>query len=86
MYRPIAFKVTYTDETPVRVATCGGMDSEFSHMERMPYQEILIAPDMETAVFLWGKQNAYRAKKLEDIQWFELGEVSTNISIPFHIY
>jgi hypothetical protein len=79
MYHPKIFRVAYEDTTYHRRDTYGGMDSEPSHQTRDPKEEFIIAPDMETAQFLW----AHRSRAITsrtDIQWTEIGNVSLMIA------
>lgn len=75
MVYPHVFQVSYEDDHYHRVDTCGGMDSEYSHTTRENNTELVVAPDLETAKFLW----AHRCRGLKsrtNIKWETLGAVS----------
>lgn len=75
MYHPKVFRVSFEDDYHHRTPTCGGMDSEYSHTTREPRSDLVVAPDLETAQFLW--VNRCRAiTSRTNIQWEELGNVS----------
>lgn len=75
MYHPKIFRVSYEDDTHHRRSTFGGMDSEPSHTTRDPKQEWIVAPDMETAQFLWSHRGRGVSTRT-DVQWEEVGNVS----------
>ena len=78
MYYPKVFRVSYEDDTYHRRPTCGGMDSEPAGKTRDPKEELIVAPDMETAQFLWSHRSRAITSRT-DIQWEELGNVSLMI-------
>ncbi len=84
MIYPKVFKVLFEDDTYHRVSTCGGMDSEFSHITRDQNAEYVVAPDLETAQFLWNHKNR-GIKTRTDIKWKELGNVNILLANGFGI-
>jgi len=75
MIHPHIFRVSYVDDHHHRVDTCGGMDSEYSHTTRDRREEFVVAPDMETAQFLWNHQRR-GIKSMTDVEWSDVGQVS----------
>ena len=75
MIHPKVFRVTYEDDYHHRKSTCGGMDSEYSHTTREKMEEYVIAPDLDTAKFLWTHRSA-AINSRTNIAWEELGNVS----------
>lgn len=79
MIHPQAFRVSFQDDVHHRRPTCGGMDSEYSHSTRERHTEIVVAPDLETAKFLWTHRSRLITTRT-DIEWEELGPVTIVLS------
>jgi len=75
MVHPKVFKVSFVDDQHHRISTCGGLDSEFSHTTREPVCELVVAPDLETAQFLWSHRGRLITSR-SNIDWEEVGDVS----------
>lgn len=78
MYHPKVFRVIFHDNQHHRKDIMGGLDSEYSHTTREQFVEYVVAPDLETAQFLW----THRCRLIKtrcDIMWEELGYVSLMI-------
>jgi hypothetical protein len=85
MYHPTIFSVSFTDNHHHRVATCGGMDSEYSHTTRETFTEYVVASDLETAQFLWSHRGRNLTSRT-DIVWVELGPVTLMMTAGYGIY
>lgn len=74
------FRVDFVDDTYHRVATCGGMDSEFSHKTRDPKVSHVIAPSLEIAQFVF-KSTGRLHDSMTEVRWTELGGVDLDINV-----
>lgn len=66
----VLYAFYYTHEVPVRTFTCGGMDSEFSHMERRQGVFHVVAPTLELAKASYEfrrPQRVYVLQRFEEI-------------------
>lgn len=63
----------------------GGLDSEYSHTSREAKEELIVAPDLEVAQFMWSHRNGHN-DRIASITWEELGNITLMIPTIHGLY